>query len=105
MTDWGPRIVRIFGNIDGMQVSFEPQNEEQTQWAFTFYDEDPKEEYIVDLYLEDWVGNIGYFATVVFEVDIKCMTVSWRVTNYNVAFLPKGCNDTNNFGSLFGLCK
>lgn len=102
------RVVRIWGEVGTLQVVFTPISEDYTRWRTQFHDPEPKEgyEYILRLFLEDRAGNIGYFATIVFEVDLKCMKVSWHVEDYNSFFLSEDCGEEfQNIANAFGLCK
>lgn len=82
----GPRIVRVFGtiNIEGVtEIIFSPVNDEQTKWESTITDRLDQGEYIITLYLEDWAGNIGFYATIWVEVLKNGIISQIVVLDYN----------------------
>ncbi|MDO4170790.1 MAG: PF13754 domain-containing protein [Lachnospiraceae bacterium] len=72
-------VKRVFGSCNGKDIIL---TENGDRWN-TLVPTDTDGTFVVDLYAEDEAGNIGYFATILYTVDLNGLLVEIRVLNYN----------------------
>lgn len=77
-------IKRVYGTADGTDIIF-AYDEPSGRWETTV-PRDADGRYIVSLWAEDFAGNISYYATVLFTVDIKCMCVCIEWLDFGAQF-------------------
>lgn len=72
-------VKRVFGSCNGKNIIL---TENGDRWD-TLVPTDTDGTFVVDLYAEDEAGNTGYFATILYTVDLNGLWVEIRILNYD----------------------
>jgi hypothetical protein len=88
-------VKSVFGTLDTTDILFS-FNSDSGLWEVAV----PKHEegtYIVELYAEDYAGNVAYMATVLFTFDVNGICIGIEVSKYNAEFKLR------DIKSMFGM--
>lgn len=76
-------VKALYGKCDGLDISF--TRDETGRWTTTV-PASPTGVYVLELWAEDYAGNVGYFATVEFTYDSSNLCVVIKVLDVGAGF-------------------